>query len=111
VWTWQGNGGFNEFVFQSQRLRERHPGLSAASTSLRETRPPIQRLGQNANTPQETFREVPVPGTRSPTHSIPMTWFRGRSPERDPFGFDLPFSNNGRSTTPTMETHEYRHLV
>jgi hypothetical protein len=97
--TLAGTAGFNEFVFQVSDFVNTIIGVdqpdfhSPAGPTLSY---PSATFGQNANTPQETFqRKLQFRDTFSYSLNTHDLKFGGEVLRGDPFGFDLPFSNNG----------------
>jgi len=97
--TFAGSSGFNEFVFQASDFENVIQGVaqpdfhSPAEPTLDF---PSARFGQSTSTPQATFqRKYQFKDTFSyalDTHDLK---FGGSILRGNPFGFDLPFSNNG----------------
>ena len=94
-----GTGSLNEFVFQVSDFENVIQGVdqpdfhSLAGPTLDF---PSLRLGQNTSTPQSTFqRKFQVRDTFSMSVDTHDLKFGGGLLKGDPFGFDLPFSNNG----------------
>ena len=94
-----GTAGFNEFVFQASDFVNIIQGVGQTDFHQPD-RPtltyPSATFGQNANTPQETFqRKFQFRDTFAYSVNTHDLKFGGEVLKGDPFGFDLPFSNNG----------------
>jgi hypothetical protein len=97
--TLVGTSGFNEFVFQVNDFVNVIQGVGQPdfhSPDQPTLSYPSATFGQNANTPQETFqRKYQFRDTFSYSLNTHDLKFGGEVLKGDPFGFDLPFSNNG----------------
>ena len=94
-----GTGSLNEFVFQLSDFENVIQGVdqpdfhSPAGPTLNF---PGLRAGQSTSTPQATFqRKLQLRDTFSMSLDTHDLKFGGGLLKGDPFGFDLPFSNNG----------------
>jgi len=99
VQTIVGTAGFNELVIQSSDFVNIIQGVGQPDFHTPD-RPnltyPSLTLGQNGNTPQETFqRKLQFRDTFAYSLNTHDLKFGGEVLKGDPFGFDLPFSNNG----------------
>jgi hypothetical protein len=97
--TLVGTAGFNEFVFQVSDFVNIIQGVGQTDFHQPDQPTlnyPSATFGQNANTPQETFqRKFQFRDTFSYSLNTHDLKFGGEVLRGDPFGFDLPFSNNG----------------
>ncbi|HSF20220.1 MAG TPA: carboxypeptidase regulatory-like domain-containing protein [Vicinamibacteria bacterium] len=97
--TLVGTAGFNEFVFQVSDFvniiqGNGQPDFHSPDQPTLDF--PSLRAGQNTNTPQKTFqRKWQFSDTFSYSLNTHDLKFGGSILKGDPFGFDLPFSNNG----------------
>jgi hypothetical protein len=94
-----GTGSLNEFVFQVSDFENVIIGVEQPDfhTPAEPTLAfPSVTMGQNGNTPQATFqRKYQVRDTFSMSVNTHDLKFGGGILKGDPFGFDLPFANNG----------------
>ena len=97
--TLAGSRGFNEFVFQVSDFVNTIQGVGQPAFAEPDQPTldfPSLRVGQNTNTPQKTFqRKWQFSDTFSYSLDTHDLKFGGSILKGDPFGFDLPFSNNG----------------
>ncbi len=97
-----GTGGFNEFVFQASDFVNiiqayQQPDFYSAGNATAGF--PSATFGQNQNTPQKTFqRKYQFRDTFSYSLDTHDLKFGGEVMRGDPFGFDVPFGNNGNFT-------------
>jgi hypothetical protein len=94
-----GTGSLNEFVFQLSDFENIIQGVDQPDfhTPAGPTLDfPGVRMGQHVNVPQSTFqRKLQLRDTFSMSVNSHDLKFGGGMLRGDPFGFDLPFSNNG----------------
>ncbi len=94
-----GTGSLNEFVFQLSDFENVIQGVGQPDFHSPDQPTldfPGLRVGQNTSTPQSTFqRKLQIRNTFSMSLDTHDLKFGGGLLRGDPFGFDLPFSNNG----------------
>ncbi len=97
--TLAGTSGFNEFVFQASDFVNIIQGVGQTDFHQPDQPSlfyPSASFGQHQNTPQKTFqRKYQFRDTFSYSLNTHDLKFGGEALKGDPFGFDLPFSNNG----------------